>query len=104
VDNLLAPYVGASLTAPNPTFKQGSMITAPEPEPQDRIEEMEQEMVKDLPELEFIAPEDQNFGAVKPNDNETKEDTSAADPEPEEQDDDDDESFYGMLKKVGIIN
>ena len=81
------------------------MITAPEPEPQDRIEKMEQEMVKDLPELEFIAPEEQNFGAVKPNPNhkDTTEETSVADPEPEEQDEEDDESFYGMLKKVGII-
>ncbi len=35
--------------------------------------------------------------------NETNDDASAADPEPEDQDDDDDESFYGMLKKVGII-
>ena len=103
VDKLLEPYIQESLSGPNPTFKQGGMITAPEPEAQDRIEAMEQEMVKELPELEFIAPEDQNFGAVKPNDNETKEDTSAADPEPEEQDDDDDESFYGMLKKVGIF-
>ncbi len=68
VDKLLEPYMRESLSGPNPTFKQGGMITAPEPEAQDRIEAMEQELVKDLPELEFIAPEDQNFGAVKPND------------------------------------
>lgn len=105
VDNLLEPYVRESLNAPNPTFQQGGMITAPEPEAQDRIEEMEREMVKELPELEFIAPEAQNFGTAKPNPNtkDTPDDTSTADPEPEEQDEDDDESFYGMLKKVGII-
>ena len=105
VDNLLEPYVRESLNTPNPTFQQGGMITAPEPEAQDRIEEMEREMVKELPELEFIAPEAQNFGTAKPNPNtkDTPDDTSTADPEPEEQDEDDDESFYGMLKKVGII-
>jgi len=103
VDQLLEPYVQATLTAANPTFKQNNMISAPEPEAQDRIEEMEQELVKDLPELEFIAPEEQNFGAEKPTEIETFEDTSTADPDPEEQDDDDDESFYSMLKKTGII-
>jgi len=107
VDKLLAPYVEASLTAPNPTFKQGNMIAAPEPDAQDRIEEMEQELVKDLPELEFISPEEQNCGAKqsdkKITDTENEKETSVTAPEPEEQDDEDDESFYGMLKKVGII-
>ena len=109
VDKLLAPYVEASLTAPNPTFKQGNMIAAPEPDAQDRMDEMEQELVKDLPELEFIAPEEQNFGSTQPDskitdkDTDKQQETSTADPEPEEQDDEDDESFYGMLKKVGII-
>jgi len=62
-------------------------------------------MVKELPALEFITPEAQNFGAAKPNPNtkDTSEDTLTADPDPEEQDDEDDESFYGILKKVGII-
>jgi putative transposase len=107
VDNLLEPYVRESLSGPNPIFKQGSMIAAPEPEAQDRIEAMEQELVKDLPELEFINPEKQNFGSnqsdTKKTDTENEQEASTADPEPEEQDDDDDESFYGMLKKVGII-
>ncbi len=107
VDNLLEPYVRESLSGPNPTFKQGSMITAPEPEAQDRIEAMEQELVKDLPELEFIKPEEQNFGSnhsdTKRTDTENEQEASTADPKHEEQDDDDDESFYGMLKKVGII-
>ena len=83
------------------------MIAAPEPEAQDRIEAMEQELVKDLPELEFINPEEQNFGSdqsdTKITDTENEQEASTADPDPEEQDDDDDESFYGMLKKVGII-
>ena len=109
VDNLLEPYVRESLSGPNPTFQQGGMITAPEPEVQDRIEAMEQEMVKELPALEFITPEAQNFGTNQPDpkiidtDSDKQQETSTADPEPEEQDDDDDESFYGMLKKVGII-
>jgi putative transposase len=107
VDNLLEPYVRESLSGPNPTFRQGSMITAPEPEAQDRIEAMEQELVKDLPELAFINPEEQNFGSdqsdTKITDTENEQEASTADPDPEEQDDDDDESFYGMLKKVGII-
>ena len=107
VDNLLEPYVRESLSGPNPTFQQGGMITAPEPEAQDRIEAMEQELVKDLPELEFLNPEEQNFGSnqsdTKITDTENEQEASTADPDPEEQDDDDDESFYGMLKKVGII-
>jgi|ADurb_Leu_01_Slu_FD_contig_111_90182_length_4381_multi_2_in_0_out_0_2 putative transposase len=107
VDNLLEPYVRESLSAPNPTFQQGSMITAPEPEAQDRIEEMEREMVKELPELEFIKPEEQSFGSkqsdTKITGTENEQEALTADPDPEEQDDDDDESFYGMLKKVGII-
>jgi putative transposase len=103
VDQLLEPYVQATLTADNPTFKQSNLITAPEPEAQDRIEEMEQELVKDLPELEFIAPEEQNFGVTQPDSNQKDIDTSSADPESEEQDDDDDESFFSMLKKTGII-
>jgi len=105
VDNLLEPYVRESLSGPNTTFQQGNLITAPEPEAQDRIEEMEQEMVKELPAFEFITPEAQNLGTATPNPNtkDTSEDTLTADPDPEEQDDEDDESFYGMLKKVGII-
>ena len=103
MDKLLEPYVQATLTADNPTFKQSNLITAPEPEAQDRIEEMEQELVKDLPELEFIAPEEQNFGVTQPDSNQKDIDTSSADPEPDEQDDDDDESFFSMLKKTGII-
>ena len=107
VDNLLEPYMRESLSGPNPTFKQGNLITAPEPEAQDRIEAMEQELVKDLPELAFITPEEQNFGSNQPDtkitDTENEQEASTTDPDPEEQDDDDDESFYGMLKKVGII-
>ena len=107
VDNLLEPYMRESLSGPNPTFKQGNLITAPEPEAQDRIEAMEQELVKDLPELAFITPEEQNFGSnqsdTKITDTENEQEASTADPDPEDQDDDDDESFYGMLKKVGII-
>lgn len=101
VDKLLEPYVEASLSAPNPTFIQGSMIAAPEPGPQERIEEMERELVKDLPKLEFTAPEDQSFGGEKHITNDQTDDTSI-NPDPDDQDDDD--SFFGMLKKVGIIN
>jgi putative transposase len=101
VDKLLEPYVQATLTADNPTFKQNNLITAPKPEAPDRVEEMEQELVKSLPELEFITPEEQNFGTGRPIENNTSDETSSA--EPDEQDDDDDESFYSMLKKTGII-
>ena len=64
-------------------------------------------MVKELPELEFIKPEEQSFGSkqsdTKITGTENEQEALTADPDPEEQDDDDDESFYGMLKKVGII-
>ena len=87
----------------NNIFKYCLNLLDDNPETVIVIDEMEQELVKDLPELEFIAPEEQNFGAAKPLTKETNEEASTADPEPEEQDDEDDESFYGMLKKVGII-
>ena len=104
VDRLLEPYLQAAIASDNPTFKQGSMIAPPEPGAEQFMENLEQELVKDLPELEFIPPEQQNYGSDEQIP--VQDDNPVEEPklQPEEIEDDDDDSFYSMLKTVGIID
>ncbi len=104
VDRLLEPYLQAAIASDNPTFKQGSMIAPPEPGAEQFMENLEQELVKDLPELEFVPPEQQNYGSEE--EIPVQDDNPAEEPklQPEEIEDDDDDSFYSMLKTVGIID
>jgi len=104
VDRLLEPYLQAAIASDNPTFKQSSIIAPPEPGAEQFMENLEQELVKDLPELEFVPPEQQNYGSDE--ENPVQDDNPAEEPklQPEDMEDDDDDSFYSMLKTVGIID